>query len=408
MKMEKALTPITIENLKPRSKPYEMPDPGARGLRLAIYPTGRKSFIVRFRNDSGRTRKLTLAPGITLAAARKLAADALFEVAQGRDPVVTKQAAKESATAKKSTIDDTVERWAATFIERHAKKKRTSTFRQYKHVLDDFALPAWKGRTVHDIKRKDINDLVDGVAEDRPIMANRVQAMLSKFFKWLASRDVIEASPCIGVEQRGKETQRDRVLSIDEIKKLWKVCDDIGGSAGACVQMMLLLGQRRSEIAGMRRSEIADGVWTIPPEKMKGRKSHMVPLPAQALAIIERMPRIGDGDLVFTITGKAPLGHFDRIKKQIDAKMGAGPHWVLHDIRRTTASTMAAIGIQISTIEKILAHKSGTFKGIVGTYQKHSFGPEMALALRQWADHVERIVTGGKSAKVIPIGSARA
>jgi integrase len=224
-------------------------------------------------------------------------------------------------------------------------------------------------------------------------MANRTQAVLSKFFKWLISRDVVEASPCIGVEQRGREKQRDRVLSIDEIKKLWKACDEIGGSAGACVQMMLLLAQRRNEISGMRRSEIVDGVWTIPAGRMKGRKAHMIPLPAQALAIIKCMKRIGDGDLVFTITGKVPLEHFDRIKKQIDAKMGEVPSWVLHDLRRTAASVMAGIGIQIPTIEKILAHKSGTFKGIVGTYQHYGFGPEMKLALRDWANHVDRIVT---------------
>jgi integrase len=407
--VEKAFTPIGIDNLKPRSKPYETPDPGARGLRVVVYPTGRKSFIVRFRNAAGRTRKLTLAPGITLAGARKLTADAMLEVAQGRDPSTAKQAAKKSAitVTKKLAVDDTVERWAATFIERHASKKRPSTLRQVKHVFDDIALPAWKGRTVQDIKRRDIIDLIESVAEDKPIMANRTQAVLSKFFNWLASRDVIEASPCAGVARPGTETARDRVLSVGEIKALWKACDEIGGSAGACLQMMMLLGQRRSEIAGMRRSEIAeDDVWTIPAERMKGRKSHVVPLPAQALAIIERMPRIGDGDLVFTITGNAPLGHFDRIKREIDAKMEATSPWVLHDIRRTTASSMAAIGIPVTTIEKILAHSSGTFKGIVGTYQRHSFTSEIKMALRDWANHVDRIVTG-KPAKVISLGSAR-
>jgi integrase len=411
--VEKAFTAIGIENLKPRSKPYEMPDPGARGLRVTVYPSGRKSYIVRYRNAAGRTRKLTLAPGITLAAARKLAADAMFEVAQDRDPSAAKQTAKKSAiaTAKKSNaapVDDSVEHWADTFIARHASKKSESTLRQVKHVFDDIALPAWKGRSVHDIKPRDIIDLLDGVAKDKPIMANRVQAVLSKFFKWLKSRVVIEASPCIGVERPSEENERDRVLSVAEIKTLWKACDEIGGSAGACVQMMLLLGQRRNEITGMRRSEIDGDQWTIPAGRMKGRKAHTIPLPAQALAIIKRMPRIGDGDLVFTITGKARLGHFDRIKREIDAKMGTVPHWVLHDIRRTTASSMAAIGIPVSTIEKILAHVSGTFKGIVGVYQRHSFGPEMKSALQKWADHAEQIVTGKSGAKVVPFRGARA
>jgi integrase len=403
--MAKALTDITIQNLKPRPKPYETPDPGARGLRVAVYPTGRKSYIVRFRNGAGRTRKLTLAPGITLAAARKLAADAMLEVAQGRDPSTAKQAAKASAIAatKKSTDGgDTVERWAATFITRHAEKKRTSTERQIRHVFDDVVVPAWKGRTVHDIKRRDIIDLIEGLAEAKPVMANRVHAWLSKFFKWLASRDVIEASPCIGVERPASERARDRVLSDAEIKAVWKAADAIGGSAGACVQMMMLLGQRRSEIAGMRRSEIDGDLWTIPAQRMKGKRPHTLPLPKQALEIIERMPRIGDGDLVFTITDKAPIGHFDRIKRQLDTHAKINEPWVLHDIRRSVASGMPALNIAIPVIEKILAHRKGTFAGIVGTYQRHGFVPEMRSALQRWADRVDAIVSGEPTDKVVP------
>src|SRR5215471_18806524 len=107
------LTDIAIQHLKPGAVQYEKPDPGARGLRVVVHPTGRRSFVVRYRNAAGRTRKLTLTPGITLAAARKLAADALLEVAQGRDPAAAKQATRRSAAAK---AGDTIERRAATFI----------------------------------------------------------------------------------------------------------------------------------------------------------------------------------------------------------------------------------------------------------------------------------------------------
>src|SRR5262245_63440858 len=112
----KPLTDITVQNLKPRAVQYEKPDPGARGLRVVVHPTGRKSFIVRYRNAAGRTRKLTLPAGITLAAARKLAADALLEVAQGHDPAAAKRTASRVA---RTQADDTVERLAAQFIEQH-------------------------------------------------------------------------------------------------------------------------------------------------------------------------------------------------------------------------------------------------------------------------------------------------
>jgi hypothetical protein len=114
----KPLTDIAVQNLKPRAVQYERPDGGSRGLRVAVYPSGRKSFVVRYRNAAGRTRKLTLAAGVSLAGARKLAADAMLEVAQGRDPGIAKQEAKRTTAAK---TGDTIERWASTFIERHAK-----------------------------------------------------------------------------------------------------------------------------------------------------------------------------------------------------------------------------------------------------------------------------------------------
>src|SRR5215472_14349602 len=104
--MAKALTDIAIRNLKPRAVRYEVPDPGARGLRVVVQPSGRTSYAVRFRTAAGRARKLTLPAGITLAAARKLAADALLDVAQGRDPATAKQDVRRGARFRAA---DTVE-----------------------------------------------------------------------------------------------------------------------------------------------------------------------------------------------------------------------------------------------------------------------------------------------------------
>jgi len=142
----------------------------------------------------------------------------------------------------------------------------------------------------------------------------------------------------------------------------------------------------------------------LPAARMKGKQAHIVPLSTQAAAIIADMPKLvpqvprPDG----YVWGESPVGHFHRIKDQLDAHMGDVPHWVVHDIRRSVASGMARIGIAVPVIEKILAHKTGTFRGIVGTYQRHSFLPEMAVAMQKWADHVEQLVTG-KAAKVVKL-----
>jgi integrase len=389
------LTAISIENIKPRAARYAVPDSGCRGLYLNVYPSGRKSWSVRYRLN-GRTGNLTLDGFPPLALARKAATQALVEVAQGNDPAAAKAAAKaEAQTSPRGP--DTVERLAHQFIEQYAKRRtRPNSWRQTVYVFRNDVVPAWGKRSVHDITRRDVRDLLGGIAGDRPIMANRVRGVLSKFFGWLAEEDVITTSPMIGVKPPSKENVRERVLSDDELVRLWRATNAIGGPAGVCVKLLMLTGARRSEIAELRWSEVDGDVLSIGAERMKGRTSHVIPLSTQATAIIDAMPRTGE-----FVSGKAAVNHFHRIKPELDSLMGdVKPPWVIHDIRRSVATGMAKLGIAIPVIERLLAHKSGTFKGIVGTYQKHSFLPEMAVAVQKWADHVEQLV-GGKVAKVV-------
>jgi integrase len=402
--MAKAFTAKSIENIRPAAERREIPDAGCRGLYLIVQPSGRKSWAVRYRFE-GKPKKLTLDGVLTLAAARKTATDALHELEQGRDPATLKFEARATAEqASAARAADTVDHLSALFIERHAKKKtRHNSWRQTVHVFDDIVLPAWRGRVVHDIKRRDIIDLLERVAEDRPIMANRVLAALSKFFNWLCERDVIVASPCAGVARPSDERARDRILSDDEIRKLWLACDAIGGRVGPCVKLLLLTGQRRSEVAGMRRSEINGDVWSLAPERTKNKRRHDVPLSAQALAIIEAIPEItGKEDFIFTSSGTRRMGDFARAKAAIDAHMMPETPWVFHDLRRTAASGMAKLGIRLPVIEKCLNHSSGTFRGIIAIYQRHDFAAEKRDALQRWADRVDAIVSGEPTDKVVP------
>jgi integrase len=396
------LTTKFIENVKPAVHRREIPDSGCRGLYLVVQPTGRKAWAVRYRHQ-GVPRKLTLDSALSLAAARQAATAALRELERGNDPAALKFDAE--AKAEKAAADragDTVDNLAARFIEQHAKKKtRQNSWRQALHVFDDIVLPVWRGRVVHDIARRDIRELVERVAEDRPVMANRTLAHLSKFFAWLCQRDVIPASPCVGVVRPAEEKARERVLDDAEIRRLWLACDAIGGPAGSCIKLLLLTGQRRGEIAHLKWSEVKGNTIELPAERMKAKQAHVVPLSTQAAAIIASMPRIGD-----YVFGASPITGFHRIKHRLDAHMGDTKPWVVHDLRRTCASGMAKIGIQVPTIEKTLAHRSGTFRGVVGTYQRHTFVPEMSAALQRWADHVAHVV-GGRPASVVPFRAGR-
>jgi integrase len=390
----KKLTPISIESIKPGTKREEKPDPDCRGLYLVVQPTGRKAWAVRYR-FKGQPRKFTLDAGLTLSAARAAATAALNEVNRGNDPAALKREAL--AKAEKAAADrgrDTVQRWADDFLNQYARRKtRKNSWRQAEHVFHNIALPAWKGRTVHDIQRRDIRELVEGVAEDRPIMANRALGHLSKFFNWLCEREVIEVSPCAGVKPPGEERSRDRVLSDDEIKALWHACNAIGAPAGPAVKLMLLTGQRCGEVIGMKRSEISGDVWTLQPDRTKNKQRHEVPLVAQALAIIDEVPVIHE-DFVFTSSKTRRLGNMSHAKDALDEHMRPKEGWVLHDLRRTVASGMAALGIRLPVIEKVLNHKSGTFRGIVGVYQRHEYAAEKRDALTRWADHIDALITG--------------
>src|SRR5262249_44821196 len=185
---------------------------------------------------------------------------------------------------------------------------------------------------------------------------------------------------------------RDRVLSDDEIVKLWAACETIGGTAGPAIKLLLLTGQRCGEVVGLRRSEINGDVWTLSADRTKNKQKHEVPLSAQVLAIIEAVPAI-DKDFVFTTSQSQRLA-MGRAKTLLDAQMQLREPWVIHDLRRTCATGMQRLGIQLPTIEKCLNHISGSFRGVVRTYQTHAYATEKREALQRWADHVEGLVNG--------------
>ena len=134
-----------------------------------------------------------------------------------------------------------------------------------------------------------------------------------------------------------------------------------------CIKVLLLTGQRRSEVVGMRWDEVAGELWSLPPSRVKNNRPHSVPLSSQVLAIIEAMPRIGDH--VFTINGATPLTSFSGFKREIDAVLALSQPFVWHDLRRTCAAGMQRLGVRTETIEQVLNHRSGSYRGIIGVYQ---------------------------------------
>jgi integrase len=223
---------------------------------------------------------------------------------------------------------------------------------------------------------------------------------------WAIARGLIDTNRCAGIKPPAAEKSRDRVLSDGELKAVWHACERLGWPFGPLIQLLILTGQRRDEVGSMRWAELdlAGRLWQLPKERTKNNVAHPVSLAPRAAAILEAMPRIaGEQDFVFTTNGKTAASEFSRAKARIDKALPDMPHWTLHDLRRTAASGMARLGVQLPVIEKVLNHVSGSFAGIVGVYQHHAFTDEKRQALEAWAQHVEALISGGQGATIIPL-----
>jgi integrase len=416
--MAKALTAAGVEKAKANpDKRQEIPDGLLAGLYLIVQPSGSKSWAVRYRRGT-KARKHTLGPYPTLGLleAREQARKALLRVQAGGDPGVDKKIERRRATDGK----DNFEAVARLFIERHQRRKNRS-WREAARLLgivpdpdkresDDpktFVLVKngisgrWRDRKISEIRRGDIIALLDDIVDRAPIVANRTLATLRKLFNWSIERDLIEASPCSGVKPPAEEKSRDRVLSDDEIRRVWKATEEVGWPFGPIIQLLILTGQRRDEVGAMEWSELnlEKALWNIPRGRVKNDSGHEVPLSPMAVAIVRNLRRINGSKFVFTTSGKRPVSGYPKAKNAIVQKSGVH-EWRIHDLRRTVATGLARIGIALPVIERILNHVSGSFGGIVGVYQRHDFAAEKRTALDSWAREVNQIISGKKAAAI--------
>jgi integrase len=366
-----------VEAAKPGKARRELPDMYMKGLYLIIQPgTGTKTWAVRYRLG-GKSHKHTIGPypAFSLKQARDAAAKVLRSVSEGHSP---KQ-------RQAGTVADAVDQ----FLARHCKNYRPKTLYEVTRRLQTHVVDDWGTRRLDSVIRADVRAMLDGIVA--PAAANLALGTVRTFFNWGVENDLIANSPVFGVRAPNKETPRDRVLTDDELKAVWRATGKEGYPLGSILQLLILTGQRRGEVTGMQWSELdlVAGTWTLPRERVKNDRRHEVPLARQAIAVINVVPRIGD-KYVFTLSGTAATNNF-KAKKRLNQLAGIEA-WTLHDLRRTAASGMAKLGASLVVIEKVLNHVSGSLAGIVGVYQRHEYADEKRAALQLWADYVERLV----------------
>jgi len=398
------LTDLAIRKLKPSGDQREefwdeSFTGGSFGVRMS--KTGRKSFVLLFRTN-GRLRRMTLGiyPHLSLADARKKANQILGRVAQGEDP------AQEKAGIRKS---ETFAELGSSYLERHAKvKKSPKSIKEDERILQTYLIPKWGQRKFITIRKKDVLVLLEKIAyksgargKPAPVMANRVLALASKIFNFAIEKDIAPdtfVNPCMRLKPLGKETTRERVLSDDEIRRLWKELEKHREPTASIYRLILLTAQRPGEVKQMRWDQIDEEVWTIPAEATKNKKGeHKVPLSSQALEILETL-KTGESEWVFPSAD----GHLEWLQKMSQRlQKNCGFKFRPHDLRRTAATKMSQLGVDQMIIAKILNH-AWADRHITAVYDRWHKLPEMRQALERWAAHLQQILTE-EAAKVVKI-----
>jgi integrase len=381
--MTRQITDVGIKNLKGRAQRYEQR--AGNNLYVIVQPGGHKSYAVRYR-FAGKTRKLTLPGGLSLAAVRRAAADALYQVEQGTDPAVTRAQQKQ----KQRLADaDTFAAVAANYFRREGRGLRSAERRR--RTLDRLVIPVLGDRPIGEIRRSEIVRLLDQVEEGSgPSAADDVLAFVRKIMNWHATRSDDFRSPVIRgmARTKPKERARSRILNDDELRQVWNTAASQPGAFSALVQFLLLTAGRRNECRNMVWAEVDGADWTLPAARNKTKVDLVRPLSDAALALLKRVPRIDAGPFVFTTTGRRPIGGLERHKAKFDRACGV-TGWTLHDLRRTARSLMSRAGISPDHAERCLGHIIG---GVRGVYDRHEYHAEKAAAYEALAAQIDRVV----------------
>ena len=257
-----------------------------------------------------------------------------------------------------------------------------------------------------ELDQRSVAPVLTAIAAERGrTSANRAKAYLSCCLTFGVTAGLIDRNQLIGTRKPQNETPRDRVLSDTELSAVWKVADP-STDYGAILRLLMLTGQRRDEAGGMRWAELdlVRALWTIPAARTKNKRTHLVPMPKQAVAILAVVPRIEGRDAVFGRSDGESFSGWSKAKARLDAVVNFATPWVVHDLRRTVVTGMAEIGIVPHVIEAVVNHVSGHKSGVAGIYNRATYLPEKIAALQRWADHVDRIVAGTAADNVVAFG----
>jgi len=457
------LTDRTIRALKaaPDGSRYEVMDSQVPGLAVRVSASGQRSFVLitRFPGHKHPTRralgeymplneraerrryaalpeadrkKLTFGEYLlrtfgptTLIGAREKARQWKAMVRSHIDPQAQEERQRQAELRQQA---NTFAKVAEDFIKEKLPGERKG--REVERDIRREFIPAWGKRPIAELTPQDVREVVKA-AKDRgaPYQAHNLLTTARRLFSWAIDQHVygLETSPCDRLKPKaiiGKKVFRKRILDDDELRAFWRATRRLGYPYGPLFRLLALTGQRKSEVAEARWSEIdlPRKLWTIPAERMKADAAHVVPLSDDAVAILETLPRFRKGDHVFSTTfGVKPVNGFSKAKQRLDTRMlyswralarardnndrrkAQIESFVIHDIRRTVRTGLSALPVPDLIRELVIAH---TKPGLHKVYDQFSHEPEKRRALELWAARLRSIVTP-QTAEVIELAAAR-
>jgi integrase len=376
-------------------------DDDTPGLGLRVQ-AGKKSWIVRYR-VAGVQRQKSLDGHLKLAKAREdaglirsAAVQGVDRIAEGRAKAEADRRQAEAARARSlgAIVED--------YLPAAKKRLRPASYNVAKLYLEGPKYWAQlRDRPADELGRREILAVLQPWAGR--VTSAQMLAHLSACLSWGVVNELLERNCAMGLKPPVEKVDRERVLTDSEIGALWAATagdgtDTVEDRYAKILRLLLLTGQRRGEVGGMRRPELDldQQLWRLPGARTKNKLPHDVPLSRQAKAILE----LQGGDPLF---GKNGFREWWRAKQQLDTVLDL-PEWTVHDLRRTVVTGMAEIGVSPHIVEAVVNHVSGHKGGVAGVYNRAKYSQEKRAALQRWADRVEQITAGEATSNVVEFG----
>ncbi len=412
------LTKATVEALKPAAGRYYVWDAGkgcVPGFGVQVLPSGKKVAVFQYRlKGAGRkatARRFTIGAigsDLPFSQAEEHVEQLRASVKLGGDPVRdTKARALAVVAGERLAKERTFKALADDWLK---KKANLRSHIQLKRIVNNHLIDL-HNRDVVGLTFADLENVIEGRS---PFMARQVVLVLRGILRLGVKRAWITDNLADRIETEASAVPggRRRVLSDDELVDIWNESAKTAFPFGPIIQLLVLTGQRRSEVANLDWSEIdlKANLWNLPAARSKNGEDHVVHLAPQTVDVLLSLPSVKRGKapsrgFMFRGYGKAGFNGFSKAKRNFDDECKVSD-WRLHDIRRTVATGLREMRISQDVTERILNHKGQSQTGIAAVYDKSKLLPERKAALESWASHVEALIAG-RAAKVVPFRAAK-